>query len=53
MPQRKCINTVPKTISPKVNLIARLEVELAIFETAVGQFNRFTTRTASKDYHPK
>ena len=33
-------------ISPKVNVIERLEFELTYFETAVQHFNYYTTKVA-------
>ena len=33
------------TICPKVNVIARLEYELAYYDSAVRRFNHYTTRT--------
>ena len=41
----KGFNTFPKGICPKVNLIARLEYELAYYDSAVHRFNHYTTRT--------
>ena len=41
----KRVNTIPKGICPKVNVIARLEYELAYYESAVHRFNHYTTRT--------
>ena len=35
----------PKGICPKVNVIARLEFELAYYDSAVYRFNHCTTRT--------
>ena len=35
----------PKGICPKVNVIARLEFELAYYDSAVHRFNHYTTRT--------
>ena len=40
----KGINTFPKIISPKVNVITWLEFELAYFEAAVQHFTHYTTR---------
>ena len=39
------IHTFPKGICPKVNVIARLEFELAYYDFAVHRFNHYTTRT--------
>ena len=39
----KGVHTFPKGICPKVNVIARLEYELAYYDSAVHRFN--TTRT--------
>ena len=41
----KGIHTFPKGICPKVNVIARLEYELAYYDSAVHRFNHYTTRT--------
>ena len=41
----KGVHTFPKGIYPKVNLIARLECELAYYDSAVHHFNYYTTRT--------
>ena len=38
-------HTFPKGICPKVNVIARLEDELAHYDSAVHRFNHYTTRT--------
>ena len=35
----------PRGICPKVNVIARLEYELAYYDSAVHRFNHYTTRT--------
>ena len=37
-------HTFPKGIYPKVNVIARLENELAYYDSAVHRFNHYTTR---------
>ena len=37
--------TFPKSICPKVNVIARLEYELTYYDSAVHRFNHYTTRT--------
>ena len=34
-----------KGISPKVNVLARLEFKLAYYDSPVQRFNNFTTRT--------
>ena len=39
------VHTFPKGICPKVNVIVRLEYELAYNDSAVHRFNHFTTRT--------
>ena len=41
----KGVHTFPKSICPKVNVIARLEYELAYYDSAVHRFNHYTTRT--------
>ena len=41
----KRVHTFPKGICPKVNVIARLEYELAYYDSAVHRFNHYTTRT--------
>ena len=41
----KGVHTFPKSICPKVNVIARLEYELAYYDPAVHCFNHYTTRT--------
>ena len=41
----KGVHTFPKGICPKVNIIARLENELAYYDSAVHRFNHYTTRT--------
>ena len=41
----KGVHTFPKSICPKVNAIARLEHELAYYDSAVHRFNHYTTRT--------
>ena len=41
----KGFHTFPKGICPKVNVIARLEYELAYYDFAVHHFNYYTTRT--------
>ena len=40
------VHTFPKGICPKVNVIARLEYELANYDSAVHRFNHYTTRTS-------
>ena len=42
----KGVRTFPKGICPKVNVIARLEYELAYYDSAVHPFNHYTTRTS-------
>ena len=39
------VHTFLKGICPKVNVIARLEYELAYYDSAVHRFNYYTTRT--------
>ena len=41
----KRVHTFPKGICPKVNVIARLEYELAYYDSVVHRFNNYTTRT--------
>ena len=41
----KGVHTFPKGICLKVNIIARLEYELAYYDSAVHRFNHYTTRT--------
>ena len=41
----KGVHTFPKGICPKVNVITRLEYELAYYDSAVHCFNHYTTRT--------
>ena len=41
----KGVHTFPKGIYPKMNIIARLEYELAYYDSAVQRFNHYTTRT--------
>ena len=41
----KEVHTFPQGICPKVNVIARLEYELAYYDSAVHRFNHYTTRT--------
>ena len=41
----KGVYIFPKGICPKVNIIARLENELAYYDSAVHHFNHYTTRT--------
>ena len=41
----KRVHTFSKGICPKVNVIARLEYELAYYDSAVHGFNHYTTRT--------
>ena len=41
----KGVHTFPKGICPKVNVIARLEYELAYYDSANHCFNHYTTRT--------
>ena len=39
----KGVHSFPKGIFPKVNVIARLEFELAYYDSAVLRFNHYTT----------
>ena len=39
------VHTFPKSIYPKVNVIARLEYELAYYDSSAHCFNHYTTRT--------
>ena len=41
----KGVQTFPKGICPKVNVIARLEYELAYYDSAAHRFYHYTTRT--------
>ena len=41
----KGVHTFSKGICPKVNVIDRLEFELAFSDSAVHRFNHYTTRT--------
>ena len=41
----KGVHTFPKGICPKVNVVARLEYELAYYDSAVHRFNHYPTRT--------
>ena len=41
----KGVHAFPKGISPKVNVIERLEFELAYYDSGVRRFNHYTTRT--------
>ena len=41
----KGVHTFPKGICPKVNVIARLEYELAYYDSTIHRFNHYTTRT--------
>ena len=45
MRRDKEVHTFPKSISTKVNVIARLEFELADFEAAVQVFSNYTPGT--------
>ena len=44
----KGVHIFPNGICPKVNVIARLEYELAYYDSAVNRFNHYTTRTPPK-----
>ena len=41
----KGAHNFPNGICPKVNVIARLEYELAYYDSAAQRFNHYTTRT--------
>ena len=41
----KGVHTFPKGICPKVTVRARVEYELAYYDSAVNRFNHYTTRT--------
>ena len=47
----KGVHTFPKGICPKVNVIARLEYELAYYDSVVHRFNHYTTRTPLNLYY--
>ena len=47
--ENKGIHTFPKSICPKVNVIARLEYELAYYDSAVHRFNHYATRTLTSN----
>ena len=47
----KGVHTFPKSICPKVNLIARLKYELTYNDSTVHHFNHYTTRTPPQ--HPE
>ena len=40
------VHTFPKGICPKVNVIVRLEFELAYYDSAIERFNRYVTKTS-------
>ena len=44
----KEVHIFPKGIYPKVNIIARLEFELAYYDVAVQCFNNYTKRTPTQ-----
>ena len=46
----KGVHTFPKGICPKLNVIARLENELAYYDFAVHRFNHYTTRTPTLNF---
>ena len=46
----KGVQTFPKSICPKLNVIARLEYELTYYDSAVHRFNHYTTRTPKHSY---
>ena len=46
----KGVHIFPKGICPKVNVIARLEYELAYYDSVVHRFNYYTTRTPPDRY---
>ena len=41
--ENKGVHTFPKGICPKVNVIARLEFELAYYDSTTHPFNYYTT----------
>ena len=41
----KGVHIFPKGIYPKVNVIERLEYELAYYDSAVQRFNHYATKT--------
>ena len=45
----KGVHTFPKGICPRVNVIERLEFELAYYDSAVHRFNHYTTRTPPRE----
>ena len=47
----KWFHIFPKSICPKVNVIARQEYELAYYDSAVHRFNHYTTRTRRIDLY--
>ena len=46
--QDKGFHTFPKGISPKVNIMAWLEFELAYYNYAVQHFNHYNTNNSIK-----
>ena len=44
-PQDKGVHTFPNGICPKMNVIARLEYELAYYDSAIHRFDHYKTRT--------
>ncbi len=49
----KGVHTFPNGICSKVNVIARLEYELAYYDSAVHRFNHYATRTPAKKKQKK
>ena len=45
----KGVHTFPKSICPKVNVIARVDFELPHNNSAVHRFNHYTTRTPKEE----
>ena len=43
------VHTFPESICSKLNVIARLEYELAYYDSGVHRFNHYTTRTPPKE----
>ena len=48
----KWVHAFPKGICPKANVIARLEFELAYYDTTVHRFNHYTTRNPQPPIYP-
>ena len=45
------VYSFPKGICPKVNVIVRLEYELAYYDSAIHHFNHYTTWTLPHNYY--